>query len=133
MGDLTRNISRHELMCKCHGCDFEIQDHEPVIDVVQDLCNSMAEYAGVNKVRLEITSPARCLNYNREIGSNDQSQHVRANAMDVKIFAGEQQVHPSRIHAYLCERYPHTFGLGMYKTFNHIDTREAPARWIDLS
>lgn len=130
---LTKNIYSHELMCNCGECDFNIQEHEPIIDVVQDLCDSMAEYAGVNKVVLEITSAARCIDYNREIGSNDQSQHVRANAVDVKIFAAGKQIHPSRIHAYMCERYPKKFGLGMYKTFNHIDTREEIARWIDLS
>ncbi|PCH98481.1 MAG: hypothetical protein COB84_01840 [Rhodobacteraceae bacterium] len=142
MGNLTTNISRHELECNCGECDVNIQDHEPIIQVVQNVCDVFAEIFGVKKVVLIITSPARCYEYNRipvaegGPGSDDQSQHPRCNAIDFIILVNGKQVNPERIHAYLCTRHPHKYGFGLYKGkgkskgFNHADTRAAEARWV---
>jgi len=136
MGNIKKNISSHELICNCGCCDVNIQEHEPIIDVIQKLCDAMAESADVEKVVLKITSSARCHEYNRVPtyeggpGSNDQSQHPRCNAMDVQIFADGKQISPRLIHEYMCQIYPKKFGLGLYVNFNHIDTREKIARWV---
>ena len=119
MGDLTNNISRHELLCAC-GCGLDSMDFE-TIEMVQDACDEF-------DCTVEITSAARCYEYNRsdEVGSNDRSQHPRCRGMDCK-FKGQN---PKDVHEYLCNRYPNRFGFGLYKTFNHIDSRtNGPARW----
>lgn len=138
MGNLTKNISDHELKCNCGGCDVRIQDHEPIIQIVQDVCDHFARKLGVEKVTLAITSAARCYVYNRlpiefgGAGSNDESQHPRCNAMDIKIFVNNIQVSPVDIHHYLVTKYPDKYGLGLYKTFVHIDARSIKARWRKL-
>ncbi len=54
MGDLTKNISRHELLCKCGKCNVRVQDHEPVIQVIQGVCDFYADLTG-EKVYVLIT------------------------------------------------------------------------------
>ena len=131
MGDLTRNISRHELVCKCDDseCSFTILDHEPIIQDVQDVCDWCCDRFNVDRVVLKITSPARCTVYNRKIGSNDNSQHPRANAIDYQIFINGEQVSPKIIHSYALARWPNDHGMGLYKDFNHLDDRPVKARW----
>ena len=129
MGDLTKNISRHELKCKCNNCEVTILDYEPVIEIVQDTCDYFAKENSVDKVTLIITSGARCYVYNREVGSTDNSQHPRACAIDFKIFINGRQIDPKLVYAYLDEKYPDSLGLGKYTTFTHIDTRPKKDRW----
>lgn len=129
MGDLTKNISRHEVACKCGKCEFRIQDHESIINMVQAVCDRVAIMKQTDKVQLEITSAARCYNHNKAIGSNDESQHLRCTAMDFKIFAHDVQVKPSVITAVLDLWFHHEGGAGEYETFNHADMRGVRTRW----
>lgn len=129
MGDLTLNISKSELFCNCNNCDVRIQDHEAIIQIVQGACDYFASEHNVKKVRLQITSSARCYDYNRQIGSNDNSQHPRCNAMDIKIFVGSEQIPPKKVYEYFSDIYPFGMGVGLYDTFCHIDSREKRARW----
>jgi uncharacterized protein YcbK (DUF882 family) len=132
MGDLTKNISRHELKCKCGNCDVRIQDHEPIIQVVQCVCDDIANEYGVDRVTLEITSAARCREHNLSVGSSDESQHIRCNAMDIKIFVDGEQVPPHYIANFAEEDLSNcdiAGGIGEYNTFTHIDTRNKVARW----
>ncbi len=70
------------------------------------------------------SSAARCYEYNRSVGSNDQSQHPRCRAMDLPTHKAKE------LYEYLCAQYPNKYGFGLYKTFVHIDTRSgAAARW----
>lgn len=124
MGNITKNISRHELACNC-GCGFDSMDYE-TIEVVQECCDHFAEKLGLSKVVLMISSAARCFEYNRSIGSNDNSQHPLARAMDITI----KHVSPADVYAYLDTKYPGKYGMGNYPTFTHIDTRSGSAkRW----
>lgn len=126
MGDLTKNISRHEIACSC-GCGLDSMDWE-TIKVVQATCDHFASVLGVDKVVLHITSAARCYEYNRSqaVGSNDRSQHPRCRAVDFVISG----VSPADVYAYLVARYDGVYGLGRYANFTHIDTRTGPAaRW----
>lgn len=132
MGDLTKNISKHELICKCGNCSVTILPEEPIIQIVQDVCDYYAIEFNVDKVTLIINRGASCYVYNRsdKIGSNDNSQHPRACAIDFKILIGRMiRVPPDLIHEYLEEKYPDSLGLGLYRSFNHVDTRPIAARW----
>lgn len=134
MGDLTKNISRHELVCKCGKCDVTTLDDEPVIDIVQDTCDYFASENNVDKVTLIITSAARCYTYNRgrKVGSNDNSQHPRARAIDFKIFIDGKQIDPQLVYNQLNDKHPRKLGLGNYVTFTHVDTRPNKARWSEV-
>lgn len=134
MGDLTKNISAHELLCKCGNCNVTILPQEPIIQILQETCDHCAKEYGVDKVTLIINRGASCYVYNRsdKIGSNDNSQHPRACAIDFKIFIGKVQVPPNLIYEYLNKKYPDSLGLGVYTTFNHADTRPNKARWSKM-
>lgn len=132
MGDLTKNISRHELACNC-GCGSDSMDWETV-EIVQDAADHFAGILGVEKVTVRITSAHRCFEYNRKPvigggpGSNDQSQHPQARAIDFSI----DGVLMADLYAYLVTKYPDKYGFGIYKIhgFVHADSRtNGPARW----
>ena len=135
MGDLTKNISKNEVKCKCGNCDVTIHKDEEILELVQECCNHYAREEGVEKVVLIITSAARCYEYNRKPineggpGSNDNSQHPRARAIDFKIMVRGQQIPPRRIYDRLCTKYQVKFGLGLYNSFVHLDSRRSRARW----
>lgn len=129
MGDLTLNISKSELKCKCGNCKVRIQGHEPIIQMVQDCCAHFAKIHNVEKVRLQINSAARCRDHNLSVGSNDESQHLRCNAMDIKIFVGDERIPPKAVYEYFDNKYPNSMGLGLYTNFTHADSREIKARW----
>lgn len=124
MGDLTTNISRSELACGC-GCGFDTVDWE-TIEIVQGVCDAVADLQGVDKVVLDITSAARCLEYNRSIGSTDASQHVKGRAIDFVIRGFD----PENAYAALDNTFPDSYGLGIYPSFTHVDSRsDKKARW----
>lgn len=130
MGDLTLNISRHELKCKCDKCDYAAMDFETV-RVVQSICDYFATTMMVKKVILKIHSAARCFEYNRipfeegGPGSNDNSQHPRCNAMDFSIVGIKNE----DIYNYINTRYPQQYGVGHYSWGIHLDTCRGYARW----
>lgn len=126
MGDLTKNISRHEVACHC-GCGDDSMDIE-TIRVVQEVCDHFARFMARPKVTLIVTSGYRCLKHNnsKAVGSNSASQHPRGRAMDINIV----DVHPHNVYDYLDKKYPGKYGIGKYDDFTHIDTRtNGPARW----
>lgn len=124
MGDLTTNISRSELACKC-GCGSDSMDWE-TINIVQDAADHFADVLGIDKATVRINSAHRCFEYNRSVGSNDKSQHPQARAIDFTI----DGVSPSDVYAYLVSKYPNQYAFGKYKGFTHADSRTiSPARW----
>ena len=131
MGDLTKNISRSELLCKCGKCNVRILDDEPIIQIVQETCDHFAKNYNVDRVVLYIGRGASCYVHNRsdEVGSNDNSQHPRGCAIDFKIFLPDKtQIKPKEVYDYLNKKYPSSLGLGLYESFTHADTRPKKAR-----
>lgn len=116
-GDLTENISRHELACKC-GCGMDSMDWETIV-VVQSCCDHFRRRLGVLRVTLDITSANRCGEDNRRVGGSKNSYHMKSRAMDISI----RGVHAKDVYLYFTQRYPNLFGFGSYPTFTHIDTR----------
>lgn len=124
MGDLTKNISRHEIACQC-GCGEDTIDFETVT-VVQETCDHFAEKLGVDKVVLLITSGSRCDAHNKAEGGAKESQHPKNRAIDFKIIG----VKPADVYDYLDKKYPNKYGIGRYNSFTHVDTRSTgKARW----
>lgn len=125
MGDLTKNISRHEVACRCGNCSCDTLDYETA-NVVQECCDFFATALGVPKVVLNVHSGHRCVAYNKRVGGAIGSQHVKGRALDISI-AG---VSPEMIANYLDTKYPQKYGIGTYHGFVHVDTRSGPpARW----
>lgn len=117
MGDLSPHFNRSEFACRC-GCGFNTVDHE-LLSVLEEMRMYYLRPVFIN-------SACRCLEHNREVGSKDTSQHVRARAADVRV----EGVEPPQVQSYLQAIYPYVYGIGAYTTFTHIDTRSGgPARW----
>ena len=116
MGDLTRNLSRHEFACRCR-CGFDTVDYELVI-VIQDVCDHF-------KQSVTISGPNRCPQHNKDEGGSEKSEHVNAKAADIKI----RNTHPDLVADYLEKKYSDKYGVGRYNGRTHIDVRPAKARW----
>ena len=141
MGDLTKNFSRHEFACKC-GCGFDTVDYE-LLTILQKLANDFSEKYNC-RIMIIISSGCRCREYNEKIQKkvnpnykpySSRSQHILGRAADFKVFKIENnskiQIPPKEIRNYLEENYKiNRYGLGLYKTFVHFDTRtNGGARW----
>jgi uncharacterized protein YcbK (DUF882 family) len=126
MGDITKNISRRELKCRCGNCGCEFVDYQ-AIEAVQGACDYFAEIRGLERVTLHITSAARCPDHNAAVGGAKKSKHVAAGAIDHYI----QWVSAEDLAEYYRGKYPGKFGIGEYqdKGFVHLDSRSTEARW----
>ena len=112
---LSTHFNRAEFKCSC--CDFDTVDSQ-LIGVLEEVREHF-------KTSIKINSAARCLKYNRLIGSTDSSQHTKGRAADIVV----QNVSSRDVFNYLDSKYPNKLGLGRYSTFTHIDTRNGKARW----
>ncbi len=72
---------------------------------------------------ITINSAYRSPAYNASIGGASESQHVNGMAADIMISG----VIPQAIADYA--NVLGMGGIGVYKTFTHVDTREIRARW----
>jgi len=127
MGDLSANLSRHEMACNCE-CGFDTVDHELVV-VLQGVCDFLFDDTGFIPV-LIITGPNRCHKHNSYEGGADKSQHLYARAADFKIKINGEYYSPQLIYAYLDKKYPDKYGIGLYHNRIHLDTRTGTkARW----
>lgn len=144
MGDLTKNLSRHEFNCECN-CDFDTVDFE-LIKVLQTAVDDF-EKKYKKKVIIVITGGNRCKEHNdklRELyyatggaqGAKTAkgSLHIKGKAADHKFFIvhedGEkEQIDPKVVYQYYDNKYPNKYGLGKYGNRTHIDSRSSKARW----
>ena len=128
MGDITKNISRHELKCKCGTCCGHENVDFATINAIQCACNHFAIKLGLPKVTLVITSAARCYEYNRSIGSTDHSKHPKSSAVDHYI----KEVPLEELREFYEANWFNTFGIGYYPedNFIHLDSRKEKARWV---
>jgi len=117
MGDISKNFSRREFVCKC-GCGFGVVDVE-LISVLEDI----RENFGGRAVR--ITSGSRCAEHNRSEGGEIHSKHLVGIAADI-VVEGISEVD---VAYYLEKTYKGKYGIGRYKGRTHIDIRSTPARW----
>lgn len=117
MGDLSPHFSRAEFACR-DRCGLNSIDVE-TLAVLEDLRTYFEK-------EVTISSAHRCIAHNKAVGGASNSQHLYARAADVKV----KDTLPVQVYDYLNRRYPSKYGLGLYKTFVHVDTRtNGPARW----
>ncbi len=110
---LSENFKRSEFACKC-GCGFDTVDVK-LIGMLEEIRRHFGKPVTIN-------SGARCLAYNRSIGSKDRSQHVLARAADIVV----EGIDPSDVYKAATQ---FSGGVGKYETFTHVDSRGYKARW----
>lgn len=116
MGDLSEHFSRHEFECQC-GCGFDSVDSE-LITVLERIRNKYEQ-------PVTITSGCRCNEHNNTVGGSDNSQHTKGKAADFKVGTMPTEI----IARVLDTLYPNKYGIGIYKTWVHVDVRVEKARW----
>lgn len=109
-----RWFNDNDFMCKCKtndgkSCGFDCSDK------FKQKVDEARELAGVPFV---ITSGARCLEYNRSIGSKDTSSHVKGLAADIKY---KDDLHLTRIVHALSRVGFTRIGVNKDKKFIHVD------------
>lgn len=135
MGDLTRNFSRKEFECKC-GCGAGNinPDHVKRLQQFRDyLENKTGE-----EYKIIVHSAVRCPQHNKSIGSKATSQHTwQANASNNRPCATDihaetrEGIKMTSICLFdLAIEFGEFSGIGFYKTFIHVDSRQGrKARW----
>lgn len=116
MGDLSKNFSRSEFECKCGECGLDTVD-APLLAALQEIRDAV----GVSVI---ITSAYRCEDHNAAKGGKKGSYHLYGKAVDIAV----KGFTPEEV-AKLAEKTGKINGIGVYKTFTHIDTRSYKARW----
>lgn len=124
MGDLTKNIDRKEIVCKCGECGTDTIDFKTV-EIVQQACDHFAKELGIEQVILKINSGCRCEEWNKGQGK-PKSLHLVGRAIDHRIVG----IPTKQLYDYYNSRFPDRYGIGLYTSFVHFDTRNGPGkRW----
>ncbi len=139
MGNLTNNFSRKEFACKC-GCGFDTIDYE-LLNAIQHCVDRFT--SSFNKpITVVINCGCRCKKHNDDLRalfktSNGaqgedtavESQHQYGRASDLRFFVDKVQIPPKDVANFFDANYKR-FGIGVYSTFTHVDSRtNGPARW----
>jgi uncharacterized protein YcbK (DUF882 family) len=127
MGDITKNFSKHEFECKC-GCEMP----DDVLENIQDLAEELQILRDHTGKSMTINSAYRCLIHNRNIGSNDSSQHPKGKAADITI----KRMTPDEVVEEVLNiltSFSIVLAVGRYNTFTHLDIRGRAARWDNRS
>ena len=115
---VTPHFKRRELQCRC-GCGF--YDPEPemllLIEHVRDILG----------VPMYVHSACRCRRHNGAVGGSPNSKHMSGQALD---FDCGQRLSPVAVYNILLSKYirgelPELGGMGLYKSFVHIDCYHA--------
>lgn len=111
-----KHFKRSEFACKC-GCGLDVVDYK-LAEVLDDL----REHFGQPVI---VTSGCRCVKHNKSVGGAKKSQHLTGRGADIKV----KNIKPLYVFNYLNVTHLDEFGIGLYKSWVHIDTREAKSRW----
>lgn len=105
--------------------EFACTDGSDPIFIDTDLVNILQKVRNHFGKAVTITSAYRTPGKNKAVGGTAYSQHLYGRAADIKV----KGVAPKQVAAYAEKLLPGTGGIGIYKSFCHIDVRVAKARW----
>jgi len=116
---LSKSFKYTELQCKC-GCKRADMTPEFMI-VLQKLRDKI-------NAPLIITSGYRCQTHNKHVGGALNSSHMKGIAVDIDISYMPEEVKESLLKA--IKSIKEIKGVGIAKSFIHIDTRAEKATWV---
>lgn len=120
---LTENFSLEEL--NKHNFDLP----QEVLDNLKMLAVQLEIIRAHFNVPVTINSGYRNLEYNRNIGSKDSSQHVLGTAADIVIEGVSPDDVADAIEFLIMGGMLKEGGVGRYSSFTHYDIRGTRARW----
>jgi len=120
---LTENFSLDEL----NKHKFDVPDS--VLDNLKMLAVQLEIIRAHFNAPVTINSGYRNLEYNRNIGSKDTSQHIKGNAADIVVKDVSPDEVADAIEFLINTGMLKEGGVGRYNTFTHYDIRGTRARW----
>ncbi len=116
---LTKSFSYKEVQCRC-GCKKAEMKPEfmEVLQKLRDLCG----------FPLVITSGYRCPRHNKAVGGALNSSHMKGIAVDIDISQMPEERREKLLEA--IKSIKEIKGVGIAKSFIHIDTRAEKATWV---
>lgn len=111
------NFNRSEFACKC-GCGFDTVDAE-LLEILEAVRQHFGKPVTIN-------SACRCEKHNKAVGGEPTSQHLYGRAADFTV-AGPS---PAKVYQWLIAEYPDRYGIGVYPSWVHVDSRAGKARWL---
>lgn len=111
---VSKNFKLKEFQCK--DGNFQVRLDSRLLKKLQELRDQVAR-------PLIIDSGYRTREYNKKLGGSPNSQHLLGRAADIRI----PPLSPEEV-----ARIAETIGfggIGIYKTFVHVDVRDGRARW----
>ena len=113
---LSSNFRVREFACT-DGSDPIFIDAD-LVDVLQKIRTHFGK-------AVTITSAYRTPSRNKAVGGETYSQHLYGRAADIKV----NGVSPDKVATFAEKLMPKSGGIGVYKTFTHIDVRATRSRW----
>lgn len=120
---LTENFSIEEL----NKHNFDMPDE--VLDNLKMLAVQLEIIRAHFNAPVRINSGYRNLEYNRNIGSKDTSQHVLGTAADIVVSGVSPDDVADAIEFLINTGMLKEGGVGRYNSFTHYDIRGSRARW----
>lgn len=105
--------------------EFACTDGTDPIFISTDLVKVLQKIRTHFGKAVTITSAYRTPAKNKACGGTTYSQHLYGMAADIKV----KGVTPKKVAAYAEKLLPNSGGIGIYKTFTHIDVRKTKSRW----
>lgn len=121
---LTKNFKLEEFNCKDGTAvpDKYIPNVLRVARNLQVLRDQLAE-------PIHINSAYRTRSYNKSVGGASASQHLTANAADIRVKNKTPKQLSAIVESLITAGKLEFKGLGIYPTFIHVDCRQKKARW----
>ena len=113
---LSKNFTVKEFVCS-DGTDT-VFISSALVNLLQKIRNHFGKAVIIN-------SAYRTEAHNKSIGGATYSQHKYGLAADIHI----NGVTPKEIAAYVETLMPSSGGIGIYKSFVHVDVRQVKSRW----
>lgn len=105
--------------------EFACSDGSDPIFIAPELVKILQKIRDHFGKPVNINSAYRTATKNKAVGGATYSQHLYGVAADISISG----VSPKKVAAYAETLLPNTGGIGIYKTFTHVDVREVKSRW----
>ena len=105
--------------------EFACSDGTDPVFISPDLVKVLQKIRTHFGKAVTITSAYRTPAKNKACRGTAYSQHLYGMAADIKV----KGISPKKVAAYAEKLLPNSGGIGIYKTFTHIDVRKTKARW----
>ena len=120
-------LSEHFSLDELNKHKFDMPDE--VLDNLKMLAVQLEIIRAHFNAPVIINSGYRNLDYNRNIGSKDTSQHVKGTAADIVVKDVSPDEVADAIEFLINTGMLKEGGVGRYNTFTHYDIRGTRARW----